>query len=95
VGDRCRVSSCCCLLKVVEDRLPGKAIIVVAIDNVVKGASGQAVQVGPRTSNDTPTTRFAFQKGGLSFLYILSTVKSLGFILPFPKTPSSCALTRR
>jgi len=33
-----------CLLNVFEDRLPGRAIILSAIDNLVKGASGQAVQ---------------------------------------------------
>lgn len=31
-------------MNVVADRLPGRAIILSAIDNVVKGASGQAVQ---------------------------------------------------
>lgn len=31
-------------LNVVADRLPGKAIIMAAIDNLVKGASGQALQ---------------------------------------------------
>lgn len=33
-----------CLMGVFEDRLPGRAIIVSAIDNLVKGAAGQAVQ---------------------------------------------------
>jgi N-acetyl-gamma-glutamyl-phosphate reductase len=33
-----------CNLNVVDDRLPGRAIIVSAIDNLVKGASGQAIQ---------------------------------------------------
>lgn len=33
-----------CVMQVVADRVPGRAIIVSAIDNVVKGASGQAVQ---------------------------------------------------
>ncbi len=33
-----------CVMQVVADRIPGRAIIVSAIDNVVKGASGQAVQ---------------------------------------------------
>jgi N-acetyl-gamma-glutamyl-phosphate reductase len=33
-----------CLIGVFGDRLPGRAIIVSAIDNLVKGASGQAVQ---------------------------------------------------
>merc|ERR1719218_40690 len=33
-----------CLLSVFEDRVPGRAIIMSTIDNVVKGASGQAVQ---------------------------------------------------
>jgi len=33
-----------CLLGVFEDRLPGRAIVVGAIDNLVKGSSGQAVQ---------------------------------------------------
>jgi len=31
-------------MNVVDDRVKGRAIIMVAIDNVVKGASGQAVQ---------------------------------------------------
>jgi N-acetyl-gamma-glutamyl-phosphate reductase len=33
-----------CLIGVVADRLPGRAIVLSAIDNLVKGASGQAVQ---------------------------------------------------
>jgi N-acetyl-gamma-glutamyl-phosphate reductase len=33
-----------CQMNVVADRLPGRAIILSAIDNLVKGASGQAVQ---------------------------------------------------
>lgn len=33
-----------CLIGVFADRLPGRAILVSAIDNLVKGASGQAVQ---------------------------------------------------
>lgn len=33
-----------CVLNVFEDRQEGRAIIVVAIDNLVKGSSGQAVQ---------------------------------------------------
>ncbi len=33
-----------CVLNVFEDRMPGRAIIVAAIDNLVKGSSGQAVQ---------------------------------------------------
>lgn len=33
-----------CLMGVFADRLPGRAIIVSVIDNLVKGASGQAVQ---------------------------------------------------
>ncbi len=33
-----------CLLGVFEDRLPGRAIVIGAIDNLVKGSSGQAVQ---------------------------------------------------
>jgi len=33
-----------CLISVFADRVPGQAIIVSAIDNLVKGASGQAVQ---------------------------------------------------
>ena len=33
-----------CLIGVAEDRLNGRAILVSAIDNLVKGASGQAVQ---------------------------------------------------
>ena len=33
-----------CNMNVVDDRIPGRAIIVSAIDNLVKGASGQAIQ---------------------------------------------------
>jgi N-acetyl-gamma-glutamyl-phosphate reductase len=33
-----------CVMGVYADRVPGKAIIVSAIDNLVKGASGQAIQ---------------------------------------------------
>jgi N-acetyl-gamma-glutamyl-phosphate reductase len=33
-----------CLIGVVADRVPGRAILVSVIDNLVKGASGQAVQ---------------------------------------------------
>lgn len=33
-----------CLMNVFEDRIPGRAIIISVIDNLVKGASGQAVQ---------------------------------------------------
>jgi N-acetyl-gamma-glutamyl-phosphate reductase len=33
-----------CLIGVFADRLPGRAIIISVIDNLVKGASGQAVQ---------------------------------------------------
>lgn len=33
-----------CLLGVFEDRLPGRAIVVSTLDNLVKGSSGQAVQ---------------------------------------------------
>jgi N-acetyl-gamma-glutamyl-phosphate reductase len=33
-----------CVMGVYADRIPGKAILVSAIDNLVKGASGQAVQ---------------------------------------------------
>eukprot|EP00624_Nannochloropsis_granulata_P005101 evm.model.NODE_36126_length_19233_cov_20.094889.8 len=33
-----------CIINVFDDRLPGRAIIISAIDNLVKGASGQAVQ---------------------------------------------------
>jgi N-acetyl-gamma-glutamyl-phosphate reductase len=33
-----------CLVGVVADRVPGRAILISAIDNLVKGASGQAVQ---------------------------------------------------
>ena len=33
-----------CLMNVVDDRIPGRAIIVSAIDNLMKGASGQAIQ---------------------------------------------------
>ena len=33
-----------CLIGLVADRLPGRAIVVSVIDNLVKGASGQAIQ---------------------------------------------------
>ncbi len=33
-----------CLINVFDDRLPGRIIVVSAIDNLVKGASGQAIQ---------------------------------------------------
>ena len=33
-----------CLINIFADRLPGRAIVVSALDNLVKGASGQAVQ---------------------------------------------------
>lgn len=33
-----------CLLGVFEDRLPGRAIVMATIDNLVKGSSGQAIQ---------------------------------------------------
>jgi len=33
-----------CLLSVAEDRIPGRAILISAQDNLVKGASGQALQ---------------------------------------------------
>ncbi|HZD24725.1 MAG TPA: N-acetyl-gamma-glutamyl-phosphate reductase, partial [Alphaproteobacteria bacterium] len=33
-----------CLIGVFEDRVPGRAILVSVLDNLVKGASGQAVQ---------------------------------------------------
>ena len=33
-----------CHIGVVADRIPGRAILVSVIDNLVKGASGQAMQ---------------------------------------------------
>jgi N-acetyl-gamma-glutamyl-phosphate reductase len=33
-----------CTINVYDDRIPGRAIIVSCIDNLVKGASGQAIQ---------------------------------------------------
>ncbi len=33
-----------CLIGVYEDRVPGRAILVVVIDNLIKGSSGQAIQ---------------------------------------------------
>ncbi len=33
-----------CVLNVFEDRIPGRATVIAAIDNLVKGSSGQAVQ---------------------------------------------------
>ena len=32
------------LINVFEDRLPGRAIVISVIDNLIKGASGQAMQ---------------------------------------------------
>jgi N-acetyl-gamma-glutamyl-phosphate reductase len=34
-----------CLMNVFPDRLPGRAIVISVIDNLVKGASGAAMQV--------------------------------------------------
>ena len=33
-----------CLIGAVDDRLPGRVILLTAIDNLVKGAAGQAIQ---------------------------------------------------
>ena len=33
-----------CVINVFPDRIPGRAIVVSAIDNLVKGSSGQAIQ---------------------------------------------------
>lgn len=33
-----------CVIQVIDDAIPGRAIIISALDNVVKGASGQAIQ---------------------------------------------------
>jgi N-acetyl-gamma-glutamyl-phosphate reductase len=33
-----------CFMNIVADRIPGRVIIISVIDNVVKGASGQALQ---------------------------------------------------
>ena len=33
-----------CVLNVFADRVPGRALLVAAIDNLVKGSSGQAIQ---------------------------------------------------
>jgi N-acetyl-gamma-glutamyl-phosphate reductase len=33
-----------CLINVFEDRVPGRAIVIAAIDNLVKGSAGQALQ---------------------------------------------------
>ena len=33
-----------CIIGISEDRIPGRAIIFSVIDNLIKGASGQAVQ---------------------------------------------------
>ena len=33
-----------CVVGVFEDRIPGRAIVISVIDNVCKGASGQALQ---------------------------------------------------
>ena len=39
-----------CLIAVCEDRIPGRAIVISVIDNLVKGASGQAIQTAVRTA---------------------------------------------
>ena len=44
-----------CLIGVFEDRLPGRAILVSVLDNLVKGASGQAVQ-NMNVMHDLPET---------------------------------------
>ena len=33
-----------CLIGIFEDRIPGRAILVSVIDNLIKGAAGQAIQ---------------------------------------------------
>jgi N-acetyl-gamma-glutamyl-phosphate reductase len=33
-----------CFINVFPDRLPGRAIVICVIDNLIKGASGQAMQ---------------------------------------------------
>ena len=33
-----------CLINVFEDRIPGRAIVIATIDNLVKGSEGQALQ---------------------------------------------------
>lgn len=33
-----------CVINVFEDRIPGRAVVIAAIDNLVKGSSGQAIQ---------------------------------------------------
>ena len=33
-----------CMLGVYADRIPGRAIVISAIDNLVKGSAGQAIQ---------------------------------------------------
>lgn len=33
-----------CVIQVIDDKIPGRVIIISALDNVVKGASGQAIQ---------------------------------------------------
>ena len=33
-----------CLIGVFADRIPGRAIVISAIDNLVKGSAGQAIQ---------------------------------------------------
>jgi N-acetyl-gamma-glutamyl-phosphate reductase len=33
-----------CLINVFEDRVPGRAIVIAVIDNLVKGSAGQALQ---------------------------------------------------
>ena len=32
------------VINVFEDRIPGRALVIAAIDNLVKGSSGQAIQ---------------------------------------------------
>lgn len=43
-NDEKRMRSNHVFLNVVPDRLPGRAVVLVSIDNLVKGASGQAIQ---------------------------------------------------
>jgi N-acetyl-gamma-glutamyl-phosphate reductase len=33
-----------CVLNIFPDRIPGRALVIAAIDNLVKGSSGQAIQ---------------------------------------------------
>ena len=49
-----------CLIGVFDDRLPGRAILVTVIDNLMKGAAGQAVQAFNIAQGFAETTGLEF-----------------------------------